>query len=185
MQTNNVMPRNTNWGIGGATANKAAVSGDDIVSFGYHQAPLTNAKQADKIRNSLTEEQKQQLRDKYDINNMELNSPEHKALRKELRDLGVISEEDYAASEHPLTYVDDAFTIKRQEDLPPWDMHNVGNDMYKYYFHGKDGFMESYGKIIASQSDRSFDETMQMADGQLRQADAFSHIADALKEIFM
>lgn len=167
---------------------KKSMSGSNTKSFPIGSEELEGKAAVNNAIKSLTEQQKQMLRDKYDIHNIEPTSEEHDALMKDLRDLGAISKDDYEASGgYPVLCVGPR--NRSAEDAPPWDSKNVGNDMFKYYFFGQDQLMEEYGKDIAAASDfgsgDSFDAMMRMADQHLTGAQAYGRIANVLKDIFM
>lgn len=149
------------------------------------QSMVDTAPDVDDALKTLTEEQKQKLREKYDIENIEPNSAEHKALLDELRDLGAISKSDYELGNNKTVYINAKAGLTRQEDLPAWSDFKVGNDIYKYYFHGQEELMQGYSAAIGDIGKRPFDLMMGFASHQSTQSSAYGRIADVLKDIFM
>lgn len=151
----------------------------------------------DETMKDLTEEQKQQLRDKYDITNILTGTQEYDQLMDDLREMGAISEKDKYTIDHLLYYIGEAedfkdaqATFSYADDEPRrYSPFVKGDNVYEEFFYGQERYMEFYRKNLLAAADGSTGEPLDWIQGRasqnLERSRACGRIADVLKDIFM
>lgn len=140
------------------------------------------------IISKATPEQKEELRRKYNINNMEAHSYEHESLMADLKDMGLISNRDYEFGQMsvaiPMEKVMAFAEINnnaRVQTIPEWRRALDGTNLCKMYEYSIIQHKENYYNKV---SNKDIVDPMNCGLNDYAAMDSKTTVLNVLKDIF-